>query len=639
MSTKKPSQINTTKSPVRAKMDHSFRMLKRLFGFDKVRSRGIKKYHLSLYACFALVNLCLFAGTDDRLQDLMNRAQAAQQASNYDEASAAYREILKLRPGWAPAEFNLGMMYFLEKNYPVALNFFNSSLQHDQPVVAAYLFRGISYFNTGQNEKALKSLIKYRELQPNDEHIHLFLAGTYFSLGDYGPAIASYLRQIALTPADESLYYRLGECYLSLAREELKRLNETEHGKYFVWLIAAEAHAREGGYPAAAPFITKALKLDSASPEAFIIQGQLQLSGHLASEARESFSEAWKRDPKSCRAVEGMFESELALGDTDQAVAFLTKATDIGGMCLGDPLVPNLGLSADDYTQRINSLRESSNSTTSRKLVQLEIDRLERARTGLPGAQVCGSGVSATAHDVDFTLSRARCLEGQGNLREASQTVLAIAGREQIDPGVIYRLFRLYMRFSQQSVAKLSELSPDSAYLTFMNAQVMEQQGKPQQAESEYLKAISRPDAGPEVLVAYARFVCTQNRLDEAIPFLNKALQLNPLDQSANALLGQIYFEQNRSEAAVKPLQTAVRLAPGEDQSRVALANSLRRMGRVPEAIAILEAAPSDPSGRIHYILSQCYRDVGRTDDSKRALQVFKERNGSAISSDSTLSH
>jgi IS5 family transposase len=50
---------NRSKSSVRAKVEHPFRILKRVFGFDKVRSRGIAKNHHRLCANFALVNLYL----------------------------------------------------------------------------------------------------------------------------------------------------------------------------------------------------------------------------------------------------------------------------------------------------------------------------------------------------------------------------------------------------------------------------------------------------------------------------------------------------------------------------------------------------------------------------------------------------
>lgn len=48
---------NRTKARVRAKVEWPFRVLKRVFGFVKVRYRGLKKNHQWLCAAFALVNL------------------------------------------------------------------------------------------------------------------------------------------------------------------------------------------------------------------------------------------------------------------------------------------------------------------------------------------------------------------------------------------------------------------------------------------------------------------------------------------------------------------------------------------------------------------------------------------------------
>jgi transposase, IS5 family len=50
---------NTTKSKVRATVEHVLRILQRVFGFDKVRYRGIAKNHRRLCANFTLINLYL----------------------------------------------------------------------------------------------------------------------------------------------------------------------------------------------------------------------------------------------------------------------------------------------------------------------------------------------------------------------------------------------------------------------------------------------------------------------------------------------------------------------------------------------------------------------------------------------------
>ncbi len=48
---------NRTKSRVRAKVEWPFRILKRVFGFVKVRYRGLKKNHEWLCAAFAAINV------------------------------------------------------------------------------------------------------------------------------------------------------------------------------------------------------------------------------------------------------------------------------------------------------------------------------------------------------------------------------------------------------------------------------------------------------------------------------------------------------------------------------------------------------------------------------------------------------
>ena len=50
---------NRVKARVRAKVEHPFRILKCIFGFEKTRYRGIKKNHHRLCASFTLVNLYL----------------------------------------------------------------------------------------------------------------------------------------------------------------------------------------------------------------------------------------------------------------------------------------------------------------------------------------------------------------------------------------------------------------------------------------------------------------------------------------------------------------------------------------------------------------------------------------------------
>ena len=65
---------NRTKAQVRSKVEHVFRVMKRQFGFDQVRYKGLAKNANRMFACFALANLYL---TRKRLAPLGRRESAA----------------------------------------------------------------------------------------------------------------------------------------------------------------------------------------------------------------------------------------------------------------------------------------------------------------------------------------------------------------------------------------------------------------------------------------------------------------------------------------------------------------------------------------------------------------------------------
>ena len=63
-------QVEKLKASVRAKVEHPFRVIKRQFGHNKVRYRGLKKNTAQLITLFALSNIWMARGR------LLQRAQA-----------------------------------------------------------------------------------------------------------------------------------------------------------------------------------------------------------------------------------------------------------------------------------------------------------------------------------------------------------------------------------------------------------------------------------------------------------------------------------------------------------------------------------------------------------------------------------
>jgi len=573
--------------------------------------------------------------SDDRVQLLTAKAQAAQRSENTEQAIKAYEEILRIRPHWGPAELNLGLMYHLEKRYLDAIRIFSDALLHDSSLTPAYLFRGIAYFNTGQYERALSSLKQFLRLQPADREVRFFLAGAYLALEDYRNASLLYLEQMKIAPQNEELYYRLGECYLALAGLEMKKLDETAEGKYFLRLISAEAHAQQKDDSVAEQHLLEALRSNPSTPEAYISLGQLLLRRGSLTAARTKFEEALKRDPKDCRAIEGLADTNMAMGNIEAALESLEQVLTLQP-CLEDAPPENLGLPPAELNRRIKLLDEYANSPRWKNAATFQLLRLggRNAETSSGMSEAAGgstprrqqaapTGRRAASRDL---LLRANRQESDSDLLGATQALLDVQSRAVLDPRTAYWAARLYTRLSQRALARLISLAPNSHLLAMMRAQMLEQQGNDQQAEAEYRIALTLSERAPDPLIEYARMKCKQNLFQEAIPFLEKALKLDPYNVRANALLGEIHHLGDNPQAAIPHLQVAIKAKSQDEQSRIYLAHSLAKLGQINEAIETLEAAQSDSDGRVHYALGTYYRRQGRTKDAARAFQVFEQR-------------
>jgi len=162
--------------------------------------------------------------SQDPLQALLAKVQRAEQEQNLDEAARLYKEILRLRPNWIEAEFNLGTIYYTQKKYPEAIGLFDEVIRQDRGLADAYLFQGVSYYQTDQYTKALASLKKFCSLKPEDPQIHFFLGAVYYELGDYSNAALQDLGQLKTGSDQDRAYYQLGKAYQALADEALKTL-------------------------------------------------------------------------------------------------------------------------------------------------------------------------------------------------------------------------------------------------------------------------------------------------------------------------------------------------------------------------------------------------------------------------------
>jgi adenylate cyclase len=165
-------------------------------------------------------------------------------------------------------------------------------------------------------------------------------------------------------------------------------------------------------------------------------------------------------------------------------------------------------------------------------------------------------------------------------------------------------------------------------------------------ARQKYQEAIS---LAPEYASAYAGLALTYlldpwvgwsadpaKSLKLAMQYAQKCLAIDESFSDAHMALGLVHLVMRQWEKAIEECELAVSLSPNAADNIAMLAVALRTVGRVEEALAMLEKAirlnPMPPDWLLHEFGS-CYRLMGRYDEAIAALRRVLDRNPDYLNS------
>jgi tetratricopeptide (TPR) repeat protein len=116
----------------------------------------------------------------------------------------------------------------------------------------------------------------------------------------------------------------------------------------------------------------------------------------------------------------------------------------------------------------------------------------------------------------------------------------------------------------------------------------------------------------------------TEGRLDEAEGAYLRALEIHRAAPPALLRLAEVYVELNRMEAAASLMREALNLDPSSAVAEASLGELYQRLGRNEEAIELLESALEKVPGanRLYYPLALAHRALGKTDEARRLLAL-----------------
>ncbi|MDP3749980.1 MAG: tetratricopeptide repeat protein [Phenylobacterium sp.] len=189
------------------------------------------------------------------------------------------------------------------------------------------------------------------------------------------------------------------------------------------------------------------------------------------------------------------------------------------------------------------------------------------------------------------------------------------------------------VRDAERQIAKALALDPksSSAYVAKGMLSAIRfiregQQSAEGQAEAAFKRAVELAPRDSEALSLYGDFIAG-SRPQEAVTYLRRALEIDPLDRVANnALAGSLFATDKLQEAELR-YRMNVELFPEYVDSKEQLGDVLAEQGRLDQAVVWyrMAAAPkTDPAASIQ--LANYYYNLGMPREAVAALDDWREK-------------
>lgn len=215
-------------------------------------------------------------------------------------------------------------------------------------------------------------------------------------------------------------------------------------------------------------------------------------------------------------------------------------------------------------------------------------------------------------------------------LERAAEILAQLMKAAPDNPEVLYAAYRTYSDLSFESQLALSLAAPDSAQMQQVMAHEETREGNTNGAIAHYRKAIAINPHLPGAHFELAELLRTSE--DPAIKKQSEqeyraALAENPQDEKALCALADFAAHKGDVKQAFQDYSKAVALEPSDANAKLGLAKTLVDMDEPDKAVPLLESSvqlePTNPTA--HYRLATLYRKMGRVDDAKREVDLYKQ--------------
>ena len=197
---------------------------------------------------------------------------------------------------------------------------------------------------------------------------------------------------------------------------------------------------------------------------------------------------------------------------------------------------------------------------------------------------------------------------------------------EPANTDAYYYLGAAYTDLKVKTINRLKTANPHSYRLHQILAESYVSIHKKADAIAEYKKVLEAQPDLPGVHYELARLLADA-QVEQAIPLLNRELEIDPGHYQARALLGRVYAVLRQPDKAIPLLEGALERRPDLLDAQKALGQAWAAKQDFSRALplyqAVAEKAPMDD--QIHFLLAEAWRGLGRPEEAAKEMALHRQ--------------
>ena len=269
-----------------------------------------------------------------------------------------------------------------------------------------------------------------------------------------------------------------------------------------------------------------------------------------------------------------------------------------------------------------------------------------RCKEALPSLKRALPGI--TGKDLKYHASMAivRCAMALQEEQTVVDSLLMLKREFPGDPEVLYIATHYFSQLADHAALDLAAQAPSSFQARKLEAESLESRGKNDEAAEIYRQIVQENPKTPGIHYRIGQILLAQagsgGSTDEAKKEFQKEIEIDPFNAASEFVLGELARREAKWEEAIQHFTRASTLDVGFAEAYLALGMSLNAEGKFSNAVKPLESyvrmQPGDPAG--HYQLAIAYARIGNKEGSSRELLLQTKTASSAhTATDTTAGH